>query len=51
MDVSFSGCSIYDCDDGNNVIQVFGSTVDWNGETLLAGIHLFDRERYSGRLS
>lgn len=51
MDVSFIGCSIYDCDDGNNVIQVFGSTVDWNGETLLAGIHLFDRERYSGRLS
>ena len=41
-DVLFEGCRIYDCDDGNNSISVFGGAVTWNEEVLREGIHYFD---------
>ncbi len=45
FNVSFSGCSIHDCDEGNDVIRLSGCTASWNGEELPQGTHLFDRER------
>ena len=34
FDVRFDGCSIHDCDEGNDVIRLSGSTAFWNGEEL-----------------
>ena len=47
-DVSFEGCSIYDCDDGNNKMDLFNCSVTWNGETLRSGSHWFDHGACTG---
>jgi len=47
--VSFSGCSIHDCDEGLNGIQVSGSRVLFDLQSLSDGWYLFDHSVFLGR--
>jgi hypothetical protein len=46
--VRFEGCLIHDCDDGNNAIKVFNSSVFWEDQALDDGTHFFDGSHYLG---
>ena len=46
FDVRFDGCSIHDCDEGNDLIYLSGCTAVWNGEELRQGTHRFDGESH-----
>ena len=48
QNVRFEGCSIQDCDDGNDLMFLASSTVSWDGEKLGEGWHRFDGSRWLG---
>ncbi len=40
-DVRFVSCSIHDCDDGNNIVQLFSSSAAWDEQPLTDGTYYF----------
>ena len=48
QNVSFEGCGIRDCDEGNNLMFLASSTVSWDGEDLGEGWHRFEGSRWLG---
>ncbi|MBR5095050.1 MAG: right-handed parallel beta-helix repeat-containing protein [Oscillospiraceae bacterium] len=47
--VRFEGCLIHDCDDGNDAVKVFCSSVFWEEQALDDGTHFFDGSHYIGK--